>query len=375
VPSFAQRLGRCGRRGQIPQLLFTLVEGIVINTDDILGPINWELIRIIAIIELYTKTRWLEPIYPHKHAYNLLYHQTMSHLKSAGEMSPAALASDILTLGCFSHIPQEDYQQLLRHLVDISQLERTERDGLIIGREGEKVVNSHKFLTVFLSTDYLLVKDENRTIGTVDKVYPVGVRFALAGLAWETVDVNEQSKVIFVKQVPGISLVDWDVDFEIDLHTVLVRKMREVLVSDDAFPYLSERSGPRLEEIRYIARNSGILDNLVTPLSEKKFAIFPWVGTRQLFTLHYALLNRGIKSRLPWITTVFLEVVYNGSKESLEDAIYDILHSKPNLYDFPLPDDVQVRGKYNEFIPQSLLKKQFVEDYLDFEGLCAALLG
>jgi len=26
-------------------------------------------------------------------------------------------------------------------------------------------------------------------------------------------------------------------------------------------------------------------------------------------------------------------------------------------------------GKYNEFIPKNLLRKQFVEDYLDFDGL------
>jgi len=374
VSSFAQRLGRCGRRGQVPQLLFTLVESIQINSSDTLGPINWEFIRTIAIIEIYTKEQWIEPIYPHYHAYNLLYHQTMSHLKSNGELSPAALAQTILSLGCFKQISQEDYRQLLEYMIGIEQLERTERGGLIIGREGEKIVNSHKFLTVFITPEYLLVKDENRTIGTVDKVYPVGVRFALAGQAWETVDVNEKSKVIFVKHVPGISLVDWDIDFEVELHTVLVRKIRDVLKSDDAYPYLSERCTPRLEEIRYIARNSGILENLATSISNKKYAIFPWVGTRQLFTLHYALLDRGVKSKLPWITCVFLEVVYNGTAEALEELIYDILRSDLDLYELPLPEKVQVQGKYNEFIPPQLLRKQFVEDYLDFEGLKKALI-
>jgi len=375
VSSFAQRLGRCGRRGQIPQLLFTFVESLRVDSSDTLGPINWEFIRTIAIIELYTKLHWLEPLYPHDHAYNMLYHQTMSHLKSCGELSPAALAQTVLTLGCFRKISQDDYRRLLGYLVYTEQLERTERGGLIIGKEGEKVVNSHKFLTVFISTDYLLVKDENRTIGTVDKVYPVGVRFALAGIAWETVEVNEKSKVIFVKRVPGISLVDWDVDFEIDLHTVLVRKIRDVLLSDDDYPYISERCHDRLQEIRFIARGSGILENLVTQLSERKFAIFPWVGTRQLFTLHYALLHRGVKSKLPWISCVFLEVLFSGTAEELETIIYDILKSDLNLYDLPLPEKVQVRGKYNEFIPLDLLRKQFVEDYLDFEGLKEALLG
>lgn len=96
VSSFVQRLGRCGRRGQIPQLLFTFVESIKINSADILGPINWEFIRTIAIIELYIKDHWMEPIFPQNYAYNLLYHQTMSCLKSNGEMSPAGLAQTIL---------------------------------------------------------------------------------------------------------------------------------------------------------------------------------------------------------------------------------------------------------------------------------------
>ena len=373
VSSFAQRLGRCGRRGQIPQLLFTFVESVKINSDDVLGPINWEFIRTIAIIELYTKDHWMEPIYPHNHAYNLLYHQTMSHLKSNGELSPAALAQYILGLGCFRHMSQEDYKRLLGHLIGIEQLERTERGGLIIGKEGEKAVNSHKFLTVFLAPEYLLVKDENRTIGTVDKIYPVGIRFALAGLTWETVDVNEKSKVIFVKRVPGISVVDWNVDFEAELHTVLVRKIRDILQNDVQYPFLSERCAERLAEIRYITRNSGILDNLVTPLSDKKYAVFPWVGTRQLMTLHYALMHRKIKNKMPWITCVYLEVIYDGTAGDLEEIIYDIMQSDLNLYDLPLPEKVQVGGKYNEFIPLDLLRKQFIEDYLDLDGLREAL--
>ncbi len=369
VSSFAQRLGRCGRRGQIPQLLFTFVEDVKINPGDTLGPINWDFIRTIAIIELYTKDRWIEPIYPHNHAYNLLYHQTMSHLKSSGELSPAGLAQSILTLECFKHIDQEDYKQLLNHLLNIEHLQKTEHGGLIIGREGEKIVNSHHFLTVFLSTEYYLVKDENRTIGTVDKIYPVGIHFALAGMTWETVDVNVKSKVIFVKKVPGISVVDWDVDFDAELHTILVRKIRSILLGEPQYPYLSERCGSRLTEIQYIARNSGILEHLVTPLSDIKYAIFPWLGTRQLLTLHYALKQRKIKSKLPWMTCVYLEVNFNGSLEELETIVKDIISSDLNLYELPLPDKVEVRGKYNEFIPLNLLRKQFIEDYLDFDGV------
>lgn len=373
VSSFAQRLGRCGRRGQIPQLLFTFVEDIKATAADKLGPINWSFLRLIAIIELYTKERWVEPISPHKHPYSLLYHQTMSCLKSNGELSPASLAEQLLTLNCFQAISQDDFKLLLKHLIDLEHIQRTEEGGLIIGRVGEKIVNHFHFYTVFIVPEYYLVKDDNKPIGTVDKIYPVGMRFSLAGITWETIDINEKSKVIFVKRVPGISVVDWDVDFESELHTILVRRIRDIIHLEEPYPYLSDSCSERLNEIRYLAKGSRITEELVTPLSERKFAVFPWVGTRQLFTLHFCLLARGIQSKLPWRTCVYLEIYYEGDASDLEAEISDILMADINLASLPLPDKIEILNKYNEFVPHSLLRKQFIEDFLDFEGLKESL--
>jgi ATP-dependent Lhr-like helicase len=383
VSSFAQRIGRCGRRGQIPQLLFTFIEDVNTTATDTLGPINWGFLRAIAIIELYTRERWVEPLTPHRHPYALLYHQTMSFLKSDGEHSPAELAQVILRLAPFKDITHDDYKLLLNHMVNEEHLQLTENGGLIIGRAGEAVVNHFHFYTVFIIPEYFLVKEENKSIGTVDKIFPPGVRFSLAGITWETVDVNAKSKIIFVKRVPGISVVDWAVDFEAELHPVLVKKMREIMLSNEAYRYLSESAINRLNEIRFIARNSGILTNLVTSMStglppsmktpQKKvqslYAIFPWVGTRQLFVLHYALLKHGVKSKILWRTCVYLEVHFNGSADELEKIISEIVASDMDTHALPLPENIQIQYKYNEFIPQPLLRKQFVEDFLDFEGL------
>lgn len=369
VSSFAQRLGRCGRRGQVPQLLFTFVEDIQPTAADPLGPINWSFIRLVAIIELYTKDKWIEPIPPHPHPYSLLYHQTMSCLKSNGELSPARLAQEILSLESFSEITQEDFRIMLNNLIEIEHVQQTERGGLIIGRAGEAIVNHFHFYTVFVVPEYYLVKDENRSIGTVDKIYPVGTRFSLAGMTWETLDVNVKAKVLFVQKVPGISVVDWDVDFKSELHTVLVQKQRSLLKGEESYPYLSESCQERLNEIRYLTRNSGILDKLVTPLSTRRFAVFPWVGTRQLVTLHFALLSRGLKSKMPWETCIYLEVYYGGGAEALEEIIVEILQSNLDVNKLLLPEKIEIPNKYNEFIPQQLLRKQFIEDYLDYEGL------
>lgn len=372
VSSFAQRLGRCGRRGQIPQILFTFVDDVHATASDTLGPINWSFLRTIAIIELYTKQRWLEPLEPERYPYSLLYHQTMSYLLSAGEVSVKRLFDEVLSLSSFRYIQREEYLLLLRHLLDIGHLQKMEDGGLIIGPAGEKIVNDYHFLAVFQVPEYYLVKDENRAIGTVDKIYPPETRFALAGRTWETVEVNQKAKVIFVKLVPGISTVDWNVDFTADLHTVLVRKMREILLVGDDYPYLSDSCKEQLSEIRALARNSGILHELVTQLSEIKYAVFPWIGTRQLFTLHFLLTKRGIKSKILWRTCVYLEVTFGrneNGKEYLENAIRYILEEETDLSDLPLPDKVQIDHKYNEFIPQELLRKQFIHDFLDLEGL------
>ncbi|NLO47617.1 MAG: DEAD/DEAH box helicase [Clostridiales bacterium] len=371
VSSFAQRLGRCGRRGQVPQLLFTFVDDVHATASDTLGPINWSFIRTIAIIELYTKQKWIEPLSPGRYPYALLYHQTMSHLLSAGESTPQKLARDLLGLSSFSHIPQEDYKLLLRHLIEIEHIQQTENGGLIIGRKGERVVNDFHFLAVFKVPEYYLVKDENSAIGTVDKLYPVETRFALAGRTWQTVEVNEKAKTIFVKPVPGISTVDWNVDFTAELHTVLVRKMRSILESGETFAYLSDSCRERLGEIRFLAGNSGILNNLITKLSETKYAIFPWMGTRQLYTLHFLFLKFGLKSKILWRTSVYLEVDFRAGSNAaalLRDAFINVLHTH-NAEDIPLPDKVQIDSKYNEYIPLPLLKKQFVYDFLDLEGL------
>lgn len=375
VSSFAQRLGRCGRRGQVPQLLFTFVEDIQPTAADPLGPINWSFTRLVSIIELYTKEKWIEPILPHRHPYSLLYHQTMSVLKSSGELTPARLAQEVLSMESFRFIPQEDFRMLLSHLIEIEHVQQTELGGLIIGRAGEAIVNHFHFYTVFVVPDYYLVKDENRSIGTVDKIYPVGTRFSLAGMTWETLDVNVKAKVLFVQKVPGISVVDWDVDFKSELHTVLVQKQRSILKGDENYPYLSESCAERLNEIRYLTRNSGILDKLVTPLSARKYAVFPWVGTRQLVALHFSLLSHGLKSKMPWETCIYLEVYFGGSAQELEEIILGIIKQDFQPEEMPLPAKIEVPNKYNEFIPQPLLRKQFELDYMDFKGLTADMAG
>ena len=64
------------------------------------------------------------------------------------------------------------------------------------------------------------------------------------------------------------------------------------------------------------------------------------------------------------------------STQDVEDDMSDpvsythlILVSDPDLSTLPLPEKAQLEHKYNEYIPQELLRKQFLFDFLDPAGL------
>jgi hypothetical protein len=71
---------------------------------------------------------------------------------------------------------------------------------------------------------------------------------------------------------------------------------------------------------------------------------------------------------------VYLEVLFDGGADKLDEIIGGILRAEIDVRALPLPDDAQIAYKYNEYIPRSLLRKQFAEDFLDAEGLKEALI-
>ncbi len=67
-----------------------------------------------------------------------------------------------------------------------------------------------------------------------------------------------------------------------------------------------------------------------------------------------------------------MEVTFNRNEDGkayLKDAIREILTEEENLSSLPLPEKVQIDHKYNEFIAEELLRKQFILDFLDLKGL------
>ncbi len=133
VSGFLQRLGRTGRRGDPSEMWFVMREDHPEPRAMLPEFIPWPMIQGIALVQLYIEDRFVEPPRTDRLPFSLLYHQTMSTLASCGEMTPAELASRVLTLSCFHRITKADFRTLLLHLIETDHISRTENGGLIVG--------------------------------------------------------------------------------------------------------------------------------------------------------------------------------------------------------------------------------------------------
>lgn len=378
VSGLVQRLGRTGRRGGTAEMRFAFRHDMSLPPQEFYKEVNWDFVSCIAMILLYTRERWIEPMFLPKLPYSLLYHQTMSYMASQGEVKPAALAKYILTLGVFKDVTKDDYLCLLRHLLENGQLERSEEGGLLIGSKGEAAVNNYEFLAVFSVPDEFSVRCNAEEIGTVQSPFPEGAQFALAGQAWEVTELDKAERRIYVKHIEGISSNMWQDSGNEYVHTRVMKMIRDVLRSDEQYAFLDEAAAARLTEIRRMCRNGGLAAmGSVVPITATLYAVFPFIGTRATAALMLALRQRGFDASvyLSRYIPVCIEVRTDMGIEELCAALDEIKQNGADKYSFTIPDNCEISGKYNDFIPRELLKKQYIEDYLDTEDMRVNMEG
>jgi ATP-dependent Lhr-like helicase len=311
----------------------------------------------------------------------------MSYL-CTNDVTAAKLAEDILTLPAFSHITKEDYKFLLQNLIDIGHIVKSERGRLTIGVKAEPVVDNFQFYSVFETEEEFTVKCTGDIIGSVATLFTPGSTFALAGKAWKVCAIDEKAKVISVAPLEGSARIFWLAEQPIAFHTKVIRKVREILLrefSDTDYPYLSKSCRDRLSQMQTIAKTAELDSRKIIKIGADKYAIFPWVGTRELFTLTYAMAAKDDSIRILPKNNLYAECDFEGTAIELERFIDDVIKGEINPYKFHIPKEqhdkadsdpkqtipkqFQVPGKFNKFVPPVLLRKQFAEDFCDVPGL------
>lgn len=371
VASFLQRLGRTGRRGEAADMRFVCAEEETSKEAPFPDQIPWQLLQSIAIIQLYFEERWVEPFKPLKYPLSLLYHQTMSAVVAAGEISPAVLAKQILGLSQFQYISPEDYRLLLQYLIDINHIQKTELGNLFLGLAGERIVRKYQFYAVFPEVREYMVKHDTKEIGSISVIPKVGGEFGLAGRCWQVVEINANKKTVQVQPVEGQAGIFWRGGSGV-IHTRVLQRMGQVLREDVEYGYLQKNAIARLRVVRELFREKQLDQRNFLHLENNKCIIFPWLGTVGYRTLEKLIdvfcrdtyQIKGITGRSPYYLKLRMP------KDQLEGLYNEIINfPKQRIIPEHLVSDTEAppMEKYDEYIPFPLLRKAFIHDYLDLE--------
>ena len=378
VSSFLQRMGRTGRRESPPEMWFVMREDEPEARAMLPATIPWKLLQGIALVQLYLEERWCEPPRLDGLPYSLLYHQTMSTLASSEELSPKALADRVLGLHYFHRVSQDDYKVLLRHLIKTDHIQQTEQGGLIVGLAGERVVNSFKFYGVFVESEESTVRSESQELGTVCLPPPVGEKLAIAGHVWVVLDVDHKRHLVYCEQVKG-SIPAYFGECPGDLHTMILQRMRRVLKEDKQYPYLMKNAVARLEQARYTAEHSGAADTPLINLGGNMWCLLPWVGTYTFLAMERFLKIKcgdrlGLKnfdSARPY----YMQFTMKTSEEDFYRIVKEEIRKPMDPLELVYPKELPLFDKYDEYLPEALVRKGFAYGVLDMEGLKKAILG
>ena len=378
VSSFLQRMGRTGRRESPAEMWFVMREDEPEARAMLPSTIPWKLLQGIALVQLYLEERWCEPPRLDRFAYSLVYHQTMSTLASCGEMSPKALADRILRLHYFHRVSQEDYKILLRHLIKTDHIQQTEQGGLIVGLAGERVVNSFKFYGVFVESEEYTVRSESQELGTVCLPPPVGEKLAIAGHVWLVLDVDHKRHLVYCEQVKG-SIPAYFGECPGDLHTKILRRMRKVLKEDRSYPYLMKNAVARLDQARYTASHSGAADRPLINLGGNMWCLLPWVGTYPFLAMERFLKIKcgdrlGLKnfdSARPY----YMQFTMKVSEADFYRIVQEEIRKPIDPLELVYPKELPLFDKYDESLPEELVRKGFANGVLDLDGMKDTILN
>ena len=378
VSGFLQRMGRTGRRGQPSEMWFVMREDHMEARALLPASIPWYLIQGIALVQLYIEERFVEPPRMDRLPYSLLYHQTMSTLASHGEMTPAELASRVLSLSCFQRITQDDYRLLLRHLIEIDHINRTENGGLIVGLAGERVVNNYKFYAVFQENVEYTVRSGSEQLGTIVKPAPVGDKIAIAGRVWVVEEVDHKRREVYCTLVKG-NIPAYFGDVPGDIHTHILERMYGVLNEDREYPYLMPHAVCRLADARETFRKSLMSQRPLVPLGGKMWVLFPWLGSYAFLALERFLKQRcgerlglkGVQSSRPYYMQFTMQV----SEEQFYQIVTEEAGKDFDPLDLVYPNEVPVFEKYDEYVPEELVRKGFAYGVLDVNGMKKRVLS
>ena len=358
IASLIQRVGRSGRREGAKSRL------LMYATD------SWSLLQSLAGWLLYQEG-FIEPPEIIDFPYDILLHQALSITKEHSGIVKTELITQLKQNYAFEKIELKAIEDIVEHLIGIDFLEQLGSE-LIIGIEGEKVVNSRDFYTVFNAEVYYKVLNAGTGIGQIPCTSQVqsDENILLAAKIWKIKFVDHDSKKIEV--VPtndGRKPLFFGTGG--DVHPRIRMKMMQILFTEEVYPVLDETSEIELKNMReefhvFPITNLDIERPLLIEANEG--VLYSFTGSKINRTLSFLWNLKGIDNQL-----VDKESTFTISNSAISLPL-TLLSATADDLDFHLDNfvianpDATSLSKWAVYLPLKYRKEIIKQSYFDFEG-------
>ena len=359
IASLIQRVGRSGRKEGESSNLYLYATN------------EWSLLQSIACWLLY-KEGFIEPPQKNEKAYDILVHQALSITKGHSGIRLTELINQLQENAAFQQIELSEIDEILKHLIEIDFLEKLQHE-VIIGVEGEKVVNSRDFYSVFKTEENFKVVNAGNTIGEIPFSPQIieDENILLSAKIWKIKFVDHKAKKIeVIPTKDGKKPMFFGGGATI--HQRIREKMFEVLYSKTDYDFLDQPSCDETEILRKDFSVFNITDlQSDRPLltAEKHLQLFTFTGTRINRTIQLLLNIAGIKNTLDDSSSSFdievpkQELISRWSYllfplTDIDTHISTLLQTNPALLDF---------SKWGTYLPDNYKIKLVKDRYFDIE--------
>jgi ATP-dependent Lhr-like helicase len=234
------------------------------------------------------------------------------------------------------------------------------------------VVNSYKFYAVFQENIEYTVRSGSEQLGTIVKPPPVGDKIAIAGRVWVVEEVDHKRRDVFCTLVKG-NIPAYFGDVAGDINTRILERMYQVLAEERTYPYLMPHAVCRLADAREVFRLSNISRKPLVHLGGRMWALFPWLGSYAFLALERFLKIRcgarlglkGLSSSRPY----YMQFTMQADEAEFYEVLQDEASKEWSPMELVYPKEVPVFEKYDEYVPDELVRKGFALGVLDVAGM------
>lgn len=360
VSSLVQRIGRSGRRDG---------EKSIVN---LYATDKWSLLQSLACWHLY-KSGFLEPIYTAKKPFDILLHQLLSVVKQLSGCSRSELFKRIRLNLTFKEITETDINSLIDKFIELDYLENVDRE-LIIGIEGEYIVNSREFYSVFKTEPNFKVINSGRKVGDIPFSPQIRIdeNILLAAKIWKIKDIDfKGSKIIVIPTRDGKKPKFFGGSGNI--HMRIREEMLALLMSKEKYSELDDSSCNVITEMRHDFKGFAVNDfKFDCPIIEKegKLLIYTFTGSKinksltflfSLTEIEQSLDDHSSSFELAIDKSTFKKLIQeiNLKYEKIDDYLIEELKDNETLIEF---------SKWGKYLPLTYQSEILKERYYDFEN-------